>query len=196
LHKYSWLKKLIDRGFLYIDEANLPISSESLDMVVLDSVLEHLYCPMHVLSECLRVLKSNGNLVILTPNQARLKNRFKLLIGGSIYYPLQYWASPSRMWINKRGRKVFAGHIREYTPSEVRKMIESAGFRIRSSKLTTAQHISGLDPALGSNSADAIESRLRSRGALFLYNCAETAYSPWRTTIITIATKVCDRSRT
>lgn len=172
-----------------IDEADIPLSNGTLDMVVLDSVLEHLYHPMHVMSECLRVLKPNGNLVILTPNQARLKNRLKLSIGGSIYYPLEYWANPSRMWIDKRGMKVFAGHIREYTPSEVRKMIVSAGFRIRCSKLTKAQHVSGLDPILGASSADSIESKLRSRGALFIYNCAEAAFPSWRTTIITIATR-------
>lgn len=46
----------------------LPIASESKDCVYALSVLEHLLMPCHFLRECKRVLRTNGRLVLLTPN--------------------------------------------------------------------------------------------------------------------------------
>ncbi len=46
----------------------IPIESESKDCVYALSVLEHLLMPCHFLLECNRVLRTNGRLIILTPN--------------------------------------------------------------------------------------------------------------------------------
>jgi SAM-dependent methyltransferase len=46
----------------------IPIESESKDCVYALSVLEHLLMPCHFLLECKRVLRTNGRLIILTPN--------------------------------------------------------------------------------------------------------------------------------
>lgn len=172
-----------------IDESNIPVSDMRVDIAVLDRVIEHLYNPMHVLDECMRVLKPRGNLIIITPNQARLKNRVKLLLGGSIYYPLECWVNPGREWVSKRGRVVFGGHIREYTANELVKMTELAGFRTRSLKMLQAMATTPVNSVSGARSIDAIEARFNFKGALSLYNAAEKLLPSSRTKIAVIASK-------
>ncbi len=46
----------------------LSVQNESTDCVYALSVLEHLLMPCHFLRECKRVLRTNGRLILLTPN--------------------------------------------------------------------------------------------------------------------------------
>ena len=69
-------------------ESNLPVADGAVDVVLMDNVIEHMYDPRKILTECLRVLKRGGSFIGLTPNQARLTNRFRLMLGRSGYYPL------------------------------------------------------------------------------------------------------------
>jgi len=92
-----------------------------------------------VLKECRRVLRPGGLLYVLTPNQARLINRFRLLLGRSVYYPMDYWLGDSDEHITRDDRRVYAGHIREYTLSEVLKMLKYAGFEVQGTQMLAAQ---------------------------------------------------------
>lgn len=59
----------------------LPVDSASQDCVIAYSVLEHLLMPCHFLTECHRVLRPGGRLVILTPNISTYFTALLILLG-------------------------------------------------------------------------------------------------------------------
>jgi ubiquinone/menaquinone biosynthesis C-methylase UbiE len=61
------------------DAARLPFSDESFDVVTMVETLEHIYLDDRpaALSECSRVLRPGGAIVLSTPNYASLVERFK-----------------------------------------------------------------------------------------------------------------------
>lgn len=61
-------------------------------------------------------MKTDGRLIITTPNLVRLNNRIKLLIGKSINYDIS---------INYE----YGAHYREYTASEIIYLLETSGFK-------------------------------------------------------------------
>ena len=121
-----------------IDSNHLPAVDESFDLVIIDNVIEHMYDPRRVLGECIRVLRKGGVLAVMTPNQARLINRLRLILGKSVYFPLDYWVGAQQEHIRKRGEMVFAGHIREYTVDELKRMLNFVGFDVVSVNLYPA----------------------------------------------------------
>jgi len=147
-----------------LDSDHLPASDECFDLVIMDNVIEHIYDPRRLLGECRRVLKKGGILAVLTPNQARLVNRFRLLLGRSVYYPLDYWLGTCQEHINRKGREVFAGHIREYTIAELRKMLSLVGFEIESVHIYPAARPSRR------------EEMSKSKVVLAVYNTAEKVF--------------------
>jgi predicted SAM-dependent methyltransferase len=56
-----------------LDEKKYP--KDHFDAIMMCHVFEHLYEPMDVLRECYRILKPNGNLIIVTPNSDSLTHR-------------------------------------------------------------------------------------------------------------------------
>jgi 2-polyprenyl-3-methyl-5-hydroxy-6-metoxy-1,4-benzoquinol methylase len=52
------------------------LSTESVDVVTLSHVIEHLYDPLAGLTECWRLLRKGGRLVVVTPNTDSLGHRF------------------------------------------------------------------------------------------------------------------------
>lgn len=96
----------------------LPYADGSFDVIVNCDTIEHVLCnPMHMLAECHRVLRPGGVMVLTTPNVLRLDNVVRLFQGRNIYdkYVLD---QPS------------ARHPREYTPEELRRVLEWAGFEV------------------------------------------------------------------
>lgn len=76
-----------------LEEASLP--SQSYEAITLHHSLEHVHNPETVLSECRRLLKPNGRLVVVTPNIESLGHQ---LFGQS-------WAhldSPRHLWLFSR----------------------------------------------------------------------------------------------
>jgi SAM-dependent methyltransferase len=65
--------------------AALPLAADSVDMVVLKWVAEHLDDPLTVFTECRRVLRPGGRLCILTPN----RYSFFTFVSASIPYRLK-----------------------------------------------------------------------------------------------------------
>jgi len=59
----------------------LPFEDESFDIVYMGDVIEHLLNPDFAINEVARVIKSNGFLVLSTPNLASWLNRLLLLLG-------------------------------------------------------------------------------------------------------------------
>jgi hypothetical protein len=84
-----------------------------------------------VLGEIARVVRGNGVLIVSSPNQASLENRVRLLKGKSIL------EMPDEI---ESAKGVF-GHIRLYTPTEMKAALQKLGFRLECSHMET--NISG-----------------------------------------------------
>ncbi len=88
-------QKGIDVIGLDLEKDRFPFPDKSFDSVIFIEVLEHLSKPEHCLSEIARVLRTNGELILTTPNLADLKGRLSIIrgkdplnavIGGRAYY--------------------------------------------------------------------------------------------------------------
>jgi len=86
--------------------ADLPLPDASVDVVVNFQVIEHLWDQPQFITECLRVLRSGGRLLMSTPN------RITFTPGGDT--------------------PVNPFHTRELNAAELRELLEDGGFRVDS----------------------------------------------------------------
>ncbi len=100
-----------------------PYPDASFSTVLCCELLEHLTVdPLHMMSEINRILKPGGHLVLTTPNVASLRSLAGILQG---FHPQLFSA-----YIRPRNGVVDARHAREYTPSELSKLLQDAGFEV------------------------------------------------------------------
>jgi SAM-dependent methyltransferase len=100
-----------------LEEETFPYPDSSFDVILFCEILEHLLMnPLHCLREINRCLKPNGILITTTPNVARLGNVFAIIDGASIYDPYS-------------GFGPYGRHNREYSLTELNKLLEFAGFK-------------------------------------------------------------------
>ena len=97
--------------------AAFPFAPGAFDCILAAEVLEHLLDTQLLLSECLRLLRPGGSLILSTPNLASLTNRLRLLFG---MYP--NWMDFKLGW--------GAGHVRYYTLPVLRQQLHELGFQI------------------------------------------------------------------
>jgi predicted TPR repeat methyltransferase len=109
------------------------------DAVVCADVLEHLARPEDLLAQIRAWLRPGGTLFVSLPNVANLTVRAGLLLGRFPY--------ADRGILDRT-------HLRFYTRSSSRSLIESAGFRVRSIAATAMPYELAL-PALGRPPLDA-----------------------------------------
>ncbi len=95
-----------------------PFANASMHAIVMGELIEHIFDTEHLLSECFRVLTSNGILVLTTPNLARLQDRFRFLVGLS---PRQ--VNPLHNYLKL--------HIRPFTYTLLKQSLTQKGFRVR-----------------------------------------------------------------
>jgi len=98
----------------------LPFEKNSFKQVYFCDVIEHLP-PAHisfVLQEIYRVLMPGGTLILSTPNLNRLSGLFRFMAGYSVNPPIE---------VSKIGQTY--GHIREFAPKEINKMLLKSGFK-------------------------------------------------------------------
>jgi 2-polyprenyl-3-methyl-5-hydroxy-6-metoxy-1,4-benzoquinol methylase len=101
-----------------IEQAPLPFASESFDLVIFTEVLEHIAItdPAVILGEIRRVLRPGGRMLLSTPNVANLSNVVAFIRGENVFWPPEmFYGSVDR-------------HNREYTPSELLRLVEKVGF--------------------------------------------------------------------
>jgi 2-polyprenyl-3-methyl-5-hydroxy-6-metoxy-1,4-benzoquinol methylase len=98
------------------------IPDNTYDALLCLGVIEHVaHTPRPLLQELNRVLKPGGTLLLDTPNLLYIYTREKLMAGRSIFPPIEH-QFPVEM--------PFEGHHREYTPDEVRWMLEQIGHEV------------------------------------------------------------------
>lgn len=101
-----------------VETTRLPHPDSSFNAVLLCEVLEHFTNdPQHALAEIHRVLQPNGTLILSTPNVVRLENVARSLAGENFYDPYSGYGAHGR-------------HNREYTVTELKKLLEHIGFTV------------------------------------------------------------------
>lgn len=102
----------VARGDLERD--GLPFKSAVADVVFMTEVLEHLFDPLAAVHEVARVLKPDKGLAVLSvPNEYRLMQRLRMLLGRPVSDPL------------KRG-----GHIKFFSAASFVSLLHSGGLRV------------------------------------------------------------------
>jgi SAM-dependent methyltransferase len=102
-----------------VDLDTYPIETGSVQCVVCSHVLEHLAGdPMHLVAESNRILKDGGYLCVTTPNVLYHANLVKFMFGS---HPFG-WSIFTDSYADR--------HNREYTPAEVKKLLELGGFSV------------------------------------------------------------------
>jgi ubiquinone/menaquinone biosynthesis C-methylase UbiE len=93
----------------------LPLEDSSVECVLFIEVIEHLDGPELAIKEIKRVLKKDGSLILLFPHDRvfRLARILTLKFKEAFYD---------------------AGHVRQWNPNEIRRLLESAGFMTVSEK--------------------------------------------------------------
>ena len=100
-----------------------PYPDAHFSTVLCCELLEHLpNDPMHMMGEINRILKPGGHLVLTTPNVTSLRALAGILQG---YHP-QLFSD----YIRPRNGVTDARHAREYTPQEVRRLLETSGLEV------------------------------------------------------------------
>jgi len=79
-------EKGVKGACLNLDNDNLSYQDIFFDTVICGEVIEHLVDPDHLLEEIYRVLKTDGYLLITTPNLASWYNRLLLLFGYQPFF--------------------------------------------------------------------------------------------------------------
>jgi SAM-dependent methyltransferase len=107
----SGLQRLTKRGLHVLggDLTELDLPAGHFDAVVLFEVIEHLPDPVRHLTECHRVLRKGGALLLTTPN----------------------FSSLSRRLLGERWRVVDPEHLVLFTSRGLRVALERAGFRVQ-----------------------------------------------------------------
>src|SRR5262249_45055192 len=94
----------------------LPFEDGAFDVVLYCEVLEHMTSdPLNSLLNLKRVLRPGGDLILTTPNVARLENVARLVAGGNISGP-------------HSGHRPYGRHNREYTRHELHHLLRYCGF--------------------------------------------------------------------
>ena len=100
-----------------------PYGDGSFDTVICCELLEHLQKdPMHMMSEIHRVLKTNGTLVLTTPNAVSLR-ALRAIVAGVHPNLFSKYVMPTLLPETM--------HVREYTPKELLRLFADAGFSIQ-----------------------------------------------------------------
>ena len=103
-----------------VERDRFPFADEYFDVTLCCELLEHLNeDPMHMMLELNRVLRWGGLLILTTPNIASAFSIKEAMAGSSPYIYGSY---------NLKSRT--DRHSREYTPRDVRLLLESAGFKV------------------------------------------------------------------
>nr|MDO8135729.1 class I SAM-dependent methyltransferase [Candidatus Njordarchaeum guaymaensis] len=128
--KGQYLEEAQERGIhfhkLDLDFHDLPFPKECFHIVLTSMVIEHTLNPEHVLEEAHRVLKTDGLLILITPNLRWWVNLLALMAGYNPYIP----DTGSEMNYGMFTQIKPQGHIRAYTLHTLKILFSHCGFQI------------------------------------------------------------------
>lgn len=114
----STIRRVLTSHHFNLEEERLPFHDEDFDVVLFCEIIEHLLNdPLAALREIKRVLRSDGILVLTTPNVNRLENVAGMVAGVNIYDPYS-------------GYGPYGRHNREYNKHELYLLLTYAGFEV------------------------------------------------------------------
>lgn len=125
-----------ERGFechAWNAEATFPFADASFDMVFAGEIIEHLVDPEVVLAQAHRVLSQGGYLLLTTPNLVAWFNRILVTIGVTpmfVEHSYRVTYGPAYSILRRKGHPV--GHLRIFTWTPLRCLLEDNGFRVLS----------------------------------------------------------------
>jgi len=123
------------------EKHRFPYPDGHFSTVLCCELIEHLMAdPMHLMCEVNRIVKPGGHVVLTTPNLAGLRGISAILQG---YHPgfFPAYLQPSDP------NEVNARHNREYTPREIRRLLENSGFEV--TRLETGEFLDTPHPEYG-----------------------------------------------
>lgn len=107
-----------------IEREILPFEDDSVDIVIINEVFEHLRIDLiFTFSEIVRVLRTNGHLILSTPNLKSLNGLINFLFRNKGY---SCAADPFESYM-QLARIGHLGHVREYTNQEVSDFLGKLG---------------------------------------------------------------------
>ena len=108
------------------EESLLPLKDDSVDVIIMLEVFEHLYRrPNQAFREFRRVLRPGGKIIISTPNGARLDTYAKILLRRQFGLPIFKFSQDFE-------RYGHFSHIREYSIQEITAYLANFDFSIES----------------------------------------------------------------
>jgi SAM-dependent methyltransferase len=111
-------KRVMEFKHFNVEKEEFPYRAGSYDLVVFCEIIEHLTVdPVHSLVQINRLLKKGGHMIITTPNVLRYENVAKLILGRNVFD-------------HYSGYGAYGRHNREYTPAELRLLVEALGFSV------------------------------------------------------------------
>ncbi|MBS7648708.1 class I SAM-dependent methyltransferase [Candidatus Bathyarchaeota archaeon] len=106
------------------DATRIPFKDETFDKAILSELLEHVLDDREVLKEVYRVLKPGGTIGITVPNRNYPflwdpLNKMRESMGLGHFGPADSLISG-----------IWSGHLRLYYPQQIKKLVESVGFKV------------------------------------------------------------------
>ncbi len=107
-----------------VEREPIPLGGGRAPLILLSEVFEHLHHdPLQALRHLHAALAPGGVLILTTPNLYSLRTTLSFLAGRSINDPVTEWEKVQRLG--------HAGHIREYSTREIRRLLAATGFATR-----------------------------------------------------------------
>ncbi len=121
------------------DVEAIPLENQSVDCVICQEGIEHFSDQYKALKEFNRILKSNGSLIITTPNYSNLRSKVSYFLSESERF--NSYMPPNEIdsiWMNTKDQttEIYFGHIFLIGIQKLRVLAKLSGFKIKHIQFT------------------------------------------------------------
>ena len=115
------------KDYIYVDmEAKLPFQDNEFDLIICLEGIEHVVNPTKLISELCRICKTNGRIIISTPNIQNCYSRFVFLFTGHFF---QFRAENCNF--QSKENKIDRGHISPLAYFQLRYLFKEYGLTLK-----------------------------------------------------------------